>query len=128
MASTVASPAELAALADLYLLRRDITFLNHGSFGACPRPVFEKYQSLQRELETQPVEFLGRRLRGLLEEARIALGSFLGTAPTNVVYVPNITWAVNAVANSLALAPGDEVLATDLEYGAVDRTWRYHCE
>lgn len=128
MASTVASPAELAALADLYLLRRDITFLNHGSYGACPRPVFEKYQALQRELEAQPVEFLGRRLRGLLEEARVTLGEFLGTSANNVVYVPNVTWAVNAVANSLALKSGDEVLATDLEYGAIDRTWRYHCE
>jgi isopenicillin-N epimerase len=124
---SVASPTELAALGEQFLVRRDITFLNHGSYGACPRPVFETYQSWQRELESQPVEFLGRRVRGLLAEARAALGEYLGTAADNVVYAPNVTWAINAVAHSLALQPGDEVLATDLEYGAVDRTWRYYC-
>ena len=56
-------------LSEQFLLRRDITFLNHGSFGACPRPVFETYQQWQRTLEMQPVEFLGRRLNGLLAEA-----------------------------------------------------------
>jgi isopenicillin-N epimerase len=127
MAVSVASPTELAALGEQFLVRRDITFLNHGSYGACPRPVFETYQSWQRELESQPVEFLGRRVRGLLAEARAALGEYLGTAADNVVYAPNVTWAINAVAHSLALQPGDEVLATDLEYGAVDRTWRYYC-
>ena len=130
-APSVASEAELAALGDLYLLRRDIAFLNHGSFGACPRPVFEVYQGWQRELERQPVEFLGRRLRGLLGEARAALAEFVGTDAANVVFVPNATAGVNAVARSLALRtlrPGDEVLATDHEYGAVDRTWRYYCE
>ncbi|MGI8690493.1 MAG: aminotransferase class V-fold PLP-dependent enzyme [Thermomicrobiales bacterium] len=127
MAVSAASPAELATLAELFLVRRDITFLNHGSYGACPRPVFEAYQSWQRELERQPVEFLGRRIRGLLAEARAALAEYLGAAADNVVFMPNVTWAINAVAHSLALEPGDEVLATDLEYGAVDRTWRYYC-
>src|SRR5579863_180936 len=116
------------ALADQFLVRRDIAFLNHGSFGACPRPVFETYQAWQRELERQPVEFLGRRVRGLLADARAALANFVGTAPDNVVYTPNITWGANAVARSLDLEPGSEVLTTNLEYGAIDRTWRYYCD
>jgi isopenicillin-N epimerase len=128
MASIAASPTELAGLAELYLLRPDIAFLNHGSYGACPRPVFETYQRWQRELESDPVEFLGRRTRDLLAAARADLADFVGTSADNVVYVPNITWGANAVAHSLKLEPGDEVLATDLEYGAIDRTWRYHCE
>src|SRR5436305_2782298 len=96
------------------LLDPEVVFLNHGSFGACPRPVFEKYQAWQRELESQPVEFLGRRAVGLLAEARAVLAGFVGTSSDNVVYVPNITWAMNAVANSIDLKPGDEVLGTDL--------------
>lgn len=127
MVVSVASPSELAALGEQFLVRRDIAFLNHGSFGACPRPVFEAYQSWQRELESQPVEFISRRMHGLMGEARAALGDFLGTAADNLIFAPNVTWAINAVVRSLDLQPGDEVLATNLEYGAVDRTWRYYC-
>src|SRR5215471_13303599 len=66
------------ALRAEFIIDPDVVFLNHGSFGACPRPVFERYQAWQRELERQPVEFLGRRLRGLLAEARSRLGAYLG--------------------------------------------------
>jgi isopenicillin-N epimerase len=105
-----------------------VVFLNHGSFGACPRAVFDVYQEWQRELERQPVEFLGRRARGLLQAARGALGAYVGADPDDLVYVPNSTFALNVVARSLDLAPGDEVLGTDHEYGAMERAWRFVCE
>jgi isopenicillin-N epimerase len=111
----------------LFLLRPDLVFLNHGSFGACPRPVFEAYQAWQLELERQPVEFLGRRFAGLLAEARAALGMMVGAEADDLVYVPNATTGLNVVARALPLAPGDEVLGTDHEYGALDRTWRFIC-
>ncbi len=110
------------------LLRRDITFLNHGSFGACPQPVFETYQRWQRELEMQPVEFIARRQNGLLAEARMALGAYLGVAGDDLIFAPNVTHALNIVAHSLRLEPGDEVLGNDHEYGAIERVWRYHTE
>lgn len=110
-----------------FLLDPDVIFLNHGSFGACPRPVFEAYQKWQRELERQPVEFLGRRAVGLLAEARARLAAYLGIAADEVVYFPNPTTALNMVARSLDLSPGDEILTTDHEYGAMDRTWRFVC-
>ena len=72
------------AVRDLFLLDPDVTFLNHGSYGACPRPVFERYQRWQRELEREPVEFLGRRLPGLLAEARAALASYVGARPDDL--------------------------------------------
>lgn len=100
-------------------------FLNHGSFGACPRPVFEAYQNWQRELEGQPVEFLGRRLAGLMREPRVALSAELGTAPDNIVGMTNATAALNVVAQSLDLRPGDQILTTDHEYSALDKTWAY---
>ncbi len=111
----------------LFLLRPDVVFLNHGSFGACPRPVFEAYQAWQLELERQPVEFLGRRFGELMRQARTALAGFVGADPTDLVYVPNATTGLNVVARSLPLEPGDEVLSTDHEYGALDRTWRFVC-
>lgn len=113
---------------DLFLLDPEIVFLNHGSFGACPRPVFETYQRWQRELERQPVEFLGRRADALLDAARETLAAYVGAGPDDLVFVPNATSGLNIVARSLPLAAGDEVLTTDLEYGAVDRTWEHVCQ
>ena len=110
---------------DLFLLNPDIVFLNHGSFGATPRPVFENYQYWQRELEWQPVEFLGRRMADLLRHARTALADYVHTLADNLVYVPNATTGLNIAARSLKLQPGDEILATDHEYGAMDRMWRW---
>ncbi len=108
-----------------FLLDPSVTFLNHGSYGATPRSVFKEYQRWQRELENQPVEFLGRRHNDLMRTSRAALGKYLGTSAENLVYTQNVTIALNIVARSLDLAPGDEVLSTYHEYGALDRTWRF---
>jgi isopenicillin-N epimerase len=112
---------------DAFLLDPDIVFLNHGSYGACPKPVFDAYQRWQLELERNPVAFLGRRSASLLAEARRQLGDFLGVPSEDLVFLPNATHGVNTVARSLALQPGDEVLATDHEYGACDATWEFVC-
>jgi len=114
-------------LRDLFLLRDDVVFLNHGSFGACPRPVFAEYQRWQHELEEQPVEFLDRRFKGLMREARAELAEFVGARTDDLVLVTNATTGLNVVARALPLEAGDEVLSTDHEYGAMDRTWRYVC-
>jgi isopenicillin-N epimerase len=110
-----------------FLLGPDMTFLNHGSYGACPRPVFETYQRWQRELEQQPIEFLTRRAAGLLAGSRAALAAYLGVSRDDLVYFPNPTTALNMVARSLTLSPGDEILTSDHEYGAMDRTWTFIC-
>jgi isopenicillin-N epimerase len=115
------------SLRELFLLDPEITFLNHGSFGACPIPVFETYQAWQRQLEKQPVEFLGRRIQESLAEARARLGEFLGAAADDLVYFTNPTSAINMVARNLRLQPGDEILTSDHEYGAMDRTWNFIC-
>ncbi|MCC9604280.1 aminotransferase class V-fold PLP-dependent enzyme [Blastopirellula sp. JC732] len=101
-----------------FLLDPDVVFLNHGSFGACPRQVFDEYQRWQRELERQPVRFLQRELPGLLADARLQVAHYLGARPTEIVFVPNPTFAANEIARSLPMGPGDEVLMTDHEYGA----------
>ena len=108
---------------DLFLLDPTITFLNHGSFGACPAEVLQACQAWQRELERNPVEFFGRRSAALLAQARSELAAVLGADPAHLVFVPNATQGVNTVARSLPLAPGDEILCTDHEYGACDNTW-----
>ncbi len=112
-----------------FLLRPDVTFLNHGSFGACPRPVFEEYQRWQMQLESQPVAFLDpvRGLSGWMRDARVAMAAMLGTSAENIVGLTNATYALNIVAQSLDLKPGDEILTTDHEYAALEKTWAYVC-
>jgi isopenicillin-N epimerase len=115
------------SLRDLFLLDPEVVFLNHGSFGACPRPVFEEYQRWQRELERQPVAFF-RRAEGLLAEARAALGRYLNAEADSLLFVPNATTGLNIFIRSLKLQPGDEILTSDHEYGALNRTWEFVCE
>ncbi len=112
----------------LFLLKDEVTFLNFGSFGACPRPVFERYRQFQLELEQEPVSFLTDKGPAYLKAARRALGSYLNCDEDDVVCVTNPSYAVNIIARSFPLKPGDEVLTTDQEYGACDRTWKYYCE
>lgn len=110
-----------------FLLDPTVVFLNHGSFGATPRPVFEAYQKWQREMEAQPVEFISRRSDKLLQESRAALGRYVNADPRDLVYVTNATWGVNVAAHSLELQPGDEILTTDHEYGACVNAWKLAC-
>ena len=112
-------------LRDQFLLDPDVAYLNHGSFGACPRPVFEVYQDWQRRLEHQPMEFLWRKLEEHMAPSHEALARLLKVEPGNIAFVPNATTGVNIVARSLRLEPGDEILSTNHEYGAIDRTWRF---
>jgi isopenicillin-N epimerase len=111
-----------------FLLDTDVVYLNHGAFGACPRPVFERYQAWQRELEREPTRFIAHKLPDLLEQAREALGAFVGADANDLTFVQNATTGVNMAARALDLQPGDEVLATNLEYGACDLTWEWLCQ
>ena len=108
----------MPALKELFLLDPQVAFLNHGSFGATPRPVFEAYQTWQRQLERQPVQFIASELNGHLAEARQGLARYLQANPTDVGFVPNANFGVNLVARSLPLQPGDEILASEHADGA----------
>ena len=112
---------------ELFLLDPEVTFLNHGSFGACPQPVFERYLHWQRELEREPVDFIARRLGPLLAEARAALGEYVGAQADDLTFVQNATTGVNMAARALDLKPDDEVLATNMEYGACRLTFESMC-
>ena len=118
----------MPSLKEYFQLDPDIHFLNHGSYGATPKPVFEAYQRWQLRLERQPVLFLGREFYSLIREARQALGEYLNADADDLVFIPNATHGVNIVARSLELGHGDEVLTSDHEYGACDYTWEFLCQ
>jgi len=115
-------------LKSLFLLDPSITYLNFGSFGACPKPIFEAYQEWQLKLERSPVQFIVHDAIEGLEITRRALGEYVGADFMDLVMVTNPSYAINTIAKSLPLNAGDEILTTNLEYGACDRTWEYYCE
>jgi isopenicillin-N epimerase len=114
--------------AELFALDPAVTFLNHGSFGATPRPVLAAQQRLRDRMEAQPVQFLVRDLETLLDDARAAVGAFVDAPTDDLVFVPNATFAVNAVLQSLTLSPGDEVVVTDHGYAACTNAVRFAAE
>jgi len=114
---------------DQFLLNPAITFLNFGSFGATPKPIFENYQYWQMVLEAEPVQFIVFDGFNYLSESRAALAKYIGCADQDdLVYVTNPSFAINLIAKNFPLKAGDEILTTDIEYGACDRTWNFYCE
>jgi len=109
----------------LWPLDPTVTFLNHGSFGSCPRPVLELQTRLRAELEAEPITFLLRDLETKLDGARARVASFVGADCNDVVFVTNATSAVNAVLRSLTFAPGDELLVTNHAYNACANAVHY---
>ena len=106
----------------MFSLDPEITFLNHGSFGATPISVQAEQRRLQAELEREPVDFLVRKLPELLERARQSAAALVGAAPANLAFTPNATTGINAVLNSVQLRPDDEILTTNHRYDAVRNT------
>lgn len=117
----------MSTLKDYFFLDPNITFLNFGSFGATPKPILAKYQSLQVEMERNPVEFYARTGITLLADARDQLGSYINCDAEDVVFTTNPSYAINAIAASIRLKKGDEILSTNIEYGALEKAWHFHC-
>ena len=110
-----------------FLLDNKITFLNHGSFGACPKEIFKEYQSWQKKLENQPVKFLDqfRDFGPNMTNVRRALSNNINSNINNVVPVVNATTGLNTIIKSLHFKKGDEVLMSNHEYGALEKTWQF---
>ena len=109
---------------DWFLLDPDITFLNHGSYGACSKPVFKEYQDWQQKLENQPVQFMTNQVYSAMEKSRESMSQFVGCDEEELVFFQNPTTAVTNVIYNLDLKPGDEVLMSNHEYGALVRAWK----
>ena len=117
-----------AQLKSLFMLDPKITYLNHGSFGACPRPIFEELINWQKQLEYEPVKHLAYDIYDHLEESRDALSKYVNCNKDDIIFTPNPSTALNTVIKSLDLKKDDEILTTNHEYGALDKTWNFICK
>jgi isopenicillin-N epimerase len=127
-ASSARPPAEPSPLACHWALDPGIAFLNHGSFGACPRAVLDHQAALRADMEANPVRFLARELDERMARARGAVAAFVGAHPDDLAFVPNATHAIASVLRSVSLRPGDEVLVNDHEYNAAINAARFAAE
>ncbi len=109
-----------------FLLNPDITYLNHGSFGACPKMIFDDYQNWQNELEKEPVQFIINKAPIALKKSKECLAKFINCNSSDFFFTANPTFAVNTIMRSLNLSAGDEILATNHEYGALEMMWRFY--
>ncbi|MBT3739016.1 MAG: aminotransferase class V-fold PLP-dependent enzyme [Candidatus Marinimicrobia bacterium] len=116
------------ALKSKFLLDPEITFLNHGSYGSCPKPVFEVYQKYQTDLESHPIKFMQEDVYKLLEISRESLSHYVNCDKDDLIFVTNPTQAVGTVIHNILINSNDEVLSTNLEYGSCDRMWTYDAE
>ena len=108
---------------DLFLIDPKVTYLNHGSYGACPKSVFLDYQNFQKRLEKQPVQFMTKYFWEDLKITRDTLGDFIKSEGDDIILFPNPTTAINNIIENLDIAEGDEILTTQHEYGALIRAW-----
>src|SRR5437773_1522272 len=108
----------MADFSSLWTLEPGLDFLNHGSFGACPRTVLEVQSEFRARMERQPLQFLARDLEGLLDTSRAALAEFVHADADDLAFVPNATTGVNTVVRSLDFEPGDEIVTTTHGYNA----------
>ena len=116
------------ALKSKFLLDPEITFLNHGSYGSCPKPVFEVYQKYQTALESHPIKFMQEDVYKLLEISRDSLSHYVNCDKDDLIFVTNPTQAVGTVIHNILINSNDEVLSTNLEYGSCDRMWTYDAD
>ena len=112
---------------NLFLLKNSVLHLNHGSFGACPKPIFEDYQKWQLKLEQEPVNFFVNVGMQELDISRKRLANYINCDSKNLVFITNPSYAINIIAKSFDLKEGDEILSCKLEYGALIKTWDYYC-
>jgi isopenicillin-N epimerase len=116
----------MTGIKEQFLLDPQVVYLNHGSFGACPKPIFENYQSWQRALEFEPVQFITKKRNDAILVSKKILANYIGCDHEDFFFLQNPTTAVNQIVKSIDLKPGDEVLTTDHEYGAMDKTFSFY--
>ena len=107
------------------MLDGNITYLNHGSFGACPKYIFDEFMNFQRMLESNPIKFLDDDLKENISISQNALANFINCNQDDIVFFQNPTTAMNEIIRSLNLQESDEILTTNHEYGALNKVWDF---
>jgi isopenicillin-N epimerase len=119
-------PSEFGkAMRDTNFAIGDFTFLNNGSYGACPKVVIEAQKRWEEYLERSPVSFYWLDLAVFEVHAIRELAKFIGAPPKNVLLVENATMGTNVVLRSLPFTKDDEVVYLNIGYTSVINTMHY---
>ncbi len=102
-----------------YMIAPGEIYLNTGSFGSQPRPVFEKMLEIMEDVERNPTRHRAE-YNSVVDDSRARLAAFINALAEDIAFATNITMAINMVVHGLDWRPGDEILASDQEYGAID--------
>lgn len=124
---SVQQAMELVLPVRLWQFEEGVCYLNHGSFGAVPINVRSSQRKLRLHFEEEPMDFMTRNYERMWLDTRRRLSAWIGAAEKNVALVENATAGMNEIASWFPLEPGDEVLLSSHEYGAVFRTWQQRC-
>lgn len=106
----------------------DLVYLNHGSFGACPKQVLDAQSTHRARIERDAVRFYVHDLWSAMDRSRDALAPVVGCAPEDLVFVNNATSGVATVLSNLRTTLGDEIVVTNLEYTACNNNILRHAE
>ena len=102
-----------------FYLEEGFTFVNHGSFGCVPRPVFEARMKRIEELEQNPDTWFRYKYSPLMKEGLQVMSNFLNCSLDELVFVENATTGVTIALRSLKLKQGEGLMVTTMTYEAV---------
>jgi isopenicillin-N epimerase len=109
----------------------NVVYLNHGSFGGCPRPVLDAQSAYRDRMEAEAVRYFVIDFDELMDKPRRDLAAFINCDAQDLAFVTNATVGVATVLeNEVAagrLRSGDEVISSAHEYPACMNNLRRIC-
>jgi isopenicillin-N epimerase len=119
------APAFGSEMSKWFHFKEGVHFLNHGSYGALPRPVKEVHSQWLAHVEENPCQWFNVELFPLVAHSTRALAKFVGAKPQELAFARNSTTAINAILRSFPFQSGDALLCMNFTYNAIKKTMQY---
>jgi isopenicillin-N epimerase len=102
-------------------MNQDVVYVNHGSYGPCPRFVYEELQRIRLQQEQNPDHWFRTLKYTLYADCVRVAAQRLDCDFEQITLVDNATVGINAILKSPLpiFKPGGTILCTNLAYGSV---------